>query len=340
MPHPRPLSFLNALILAVFSGLILTWLIPFTPLRSFEVTAILASPDRAFATVLALLSIFALLAAWRSPEHRKRWLLTALVGLVATALFVGRVWHQGTDGEVPSAANPALRILSWNAQGVAPVEIADRLWREIEHESIDAIVLPETGDAIAEMVSDRLDILGWRHVLFEREATSVLMRNALAQDGQYSLLEGNPPWAGITVAPRQATARTPTFVAVHVQQPSFGNIQIREEHISWVQEACAHDYVIAVGDFNSTLNHLDNATLGQCVDVSASLGAGAAGTWPTWLPHWLGLSIDRAMVSHPYKPTEFGFKVLYHFDTSGQNGWGTGAGADHWPIVVEVPAEK
>ncbi len=57
------------------------------------------------------------------------------------------------------------------------------------------------------------------------------------------------------------------IVAAHVQQLSPGNVAIRNEHVEWVRSVCdGRDYVLAVGDFNSTANHLDGGRIGRCAD--------------------------------------------------------------------------
>ncbi len=57
------------------------------------------------------------------------------------------------------------------------------------------------------------------------------------------------------------------IVAAHVQQLSPGNVAIRNEHVEWVRSVCdGRDYVLAVGDFNST----------------AGASAGAPTTGPSW----------------------------------------------------------
>ena len=62
-------------------------------------------------------------------------------------------------------------------------------------------------------------------------------------------------------------------------------------------------------------------------EVAVAHGAGAASTWPTWLPPWLGISIDRALVGPPLHPGKATVEILRSVDT---------AGADHWPILVTL----
>ena len=164
-----------------------------------------------------------------------------------------------------------------------------------------------------------------------------MVRTSLAARAGYRIVPGNPPWAGLAIQPKNTSAVTPTIVGVHVQQPSPGNLSVRAEHLSWVQGICdREDYVLAVGDFNATLNHLSQASLGRCRDIGVQHRAGASSTWPTWLQFWWGFSIDRAMVSPPYDEKKTTFEILRDVDTSGVPGWGNGSGADHWPIIVTI----
>ncbi|MFT3889071.1 MAG: endonuclease/exonuclease/phosphatase family protein [Arachnia sp.] len=332
----RYLSVLRTAGWAALAAAAVTFGVAFTPLRAVEGFALLvALPDRLLALGSGVVAVAAGLLARRDRDAWRRWLLLAGVGLVLSAAFAGRVVSQGLANPTPAIPEPGLRILSWNAQGVPPGEIAERAYEVIKPRDVDVLVLPE---GLAEQVSEQLGALGWSHELFDVTGTAALVRSDLARDAGYKVLPGNPPWAGLTVAPEHPTATTPVIVAAHVQQPSPGNVAVRNEHLDWVRSVCEGDYVIAVGDFNSTLNHLDGGRIGRCADVASAVGAGATATWPTWLPSWMGISIDRALVSPPYAPGRFSFEVLYDVDTSGGQGWGMGEGSDHWPILVEAPA--
>ena len=333
----RRVSRLQGTAWAVVLGAGTVWVIALTPLRSTEGFALLvALPGRPMALTLLGLAIGFGWAA-RQEQSRMQWLALSTAALMVCCLFIGRAVAQGLSNAVPAASAPALRALSWNTQGVDPGTIADRVDEVIRERSIDLIVMPE---GLAHRVAENLDHLGWSNLMFRTEETAVIMRADLAREAGYKVISGNPPWAGVAITPTTPTAATPIIVAVHIQQPSPGNVEVRNEHLDWVHSLCdGSDYVLAVGDFNSTVNHLYDRRIGACVDVASSVGAGAASTWPTWLPSWAGISIDRALVSPPYVPELFGFEVLHGFDTSGSDGWGSGRGSDHWPILIEVPGE-
>lgn len=291
--------------------------------------------------VLALVSFFLVLLivglAIRRRFERRRWLVAGIACLLVLTAYIARPLSQGLASQAAVTGKSRVTFMSWNAQGVDPGDIADRVLPVLLERDIDVLVLPETGGAVADTVSEALSLNNWRHTMFEREATSVFIRAELAESEGYELQDGNPPWAGILVSPLSPSLTAPVIVAVHVQQPSFGNLEVRESHLEWIRGVCDRQlYVVAVGDFNATPNHLPEGMLGGCVDVALNNGGGAASTWPTWLPPWLGISLDRMMVGPPYAASDGGFEVLRGFDISGRDGWGTGAGADHWPVVYEL----
>lgn len=318
--------------------LLILWLARWTPLREVEVVAMLVAPDKAIAVSMLLVSLMLVVTgAWMGSKRHGAML--AVGWLVVAAMFGGRAVAQGIMDPAPGQSTASLlTVVSWNAQGVPPQEMMDRLIDVIRERDVDVLVLPETGGSIGEMAAEQLTYLGWSNTPFvSEEATSVFIRSDLARTAGYQLAPGNPPWAGVTVAPEVPSAAAPIIVATHIQQPSPGNLSIRAEHLQWVEQICnTNQYVLAVGDFNSTLNHLDGAQLGKCADIASEHGAGATSTWPTWLPSWLGISIDRAMLSPPDLPGSSTFEVLRNVDTSGVEGWGTGARTEHWPILITI----
>lgn len=292
----------------------------------------LIAPDAVHALVWSMIAVvLATLGIWK----RTRLAVPVVaLALIAGCLFGGRTMAQGLEsGYVETASSAGLRALSWNAAGVDPPDIARRLFTKVEEADVAVVVLPETGDRGAEAVSAELTRLGWNHTLLGTEATSILIDKKLDDDSGYELMEGNPPWAGVAVRPSEPGRSNPVIVATHIQQPSPGNLETRIQHLEWVTQICdVERFVLAMGDFNATLNHLPGARLGGCSDIAAAQGAGAAATWPTWLPAILGISIDRAMVTDAYEPAEASFAVLRDFDTSGRGAFG----ADHWPILVTI----
>ena len=314
--------------------LLLLWFVPWTGLREVEGLAMLVAPDMMIAVLVGFGALLLIgLGVWR---RRRLALLLGVAAVAVASLFGGRAVVQGLDPQ--STTRPgAISVVSWNAQGIPPEEIAARLLPVIEEQQVQIVVLPETGDVIAERVSVEFARLGWKNTWFGPEATSVMVAADLDAVAHYKLVPGNPPWAGITVRAASPSVSTPTIIATHVQQPSPGNLDTLAEHLAWVRQGCdTEPFVLAVGDFNSTLNHLPDGQLGRCSDVAAAHGAGAAATWPGWLPGWLGISIDRGMVGPEYSPSVSSFQVLREMDLSGVEGWGSGRATEHWPILLTL----
>lgn len=304
----------------------LFWLTPLTRLRQWEVFAILVAPDKAIALAVGVVALSALgigiaRTGWRAL------IPVAVAGLFVACLYGGRVLSQGVADPLP-ARRGGLVVLSWNAQDTPPSDIVSAVAPVLHDRNVRVVILPETGSSAGQRVSAGLAELGWGNHYFGPEATGVLIRSDLAEAGGYELVPGNPPWAGLTVAPSTPSVGTPVVLAAHIIQPSLGNVDVRRKQLRWVRRTCRdNEFVLAVGDFNATLNHLPGDRLGACADVAVAQGAGAASTWPTWLPPWLGISIDRALVGPPLGREQAAVEILRGLDT---------AGADHWPILVTL----
>lgn len=331
--------------IVVISGTVLAaallWVVGITPLRTVEGLAMLVAVDVVLGVAVLAIGLVSLWFAVRRKRARRAWTWLVVGSILVAGAFVARPAAQGLSSRSEPMREPVISFLSWNAQGVDPGGIASRVLPVIAERNVAVLVLPETGGAVAQAVSEALRLAGWSHSLFEREATSVFIQSTLAEAKGYRVEDGNPPWAGLQVSPRSPSSSAPVIVAVHVQQPSPGNHAVRESHLQWIEGIC-HDreYVVALGDFNSTPNHLINGGLGRCADVALANGNGAASTWPTWLPAWLGISLDRAMVGPPFAADGMGFEILRSFDVGGSPSWGSGRGADHWPIVLEVTTRE
>ena len=207
----------------------LLWLAPMTRLRQWEVFAILVAPDK----VIALsVGVAALLALGCGIFGRRRRVLipVAIAGLLVSSLYGGRVLVQGVI-DPPPPTQGGLTVLSWNAQDTSPADIVSAIASVVRDRDVEVIILPETGSLAGRRVSDGLRELGWSNEYFGPEATGVLIRSDVAETGGYGLVPGNPPWAGLTVAPATASAGTPVILAAHITQPSLGNVDVRGKQL-------------------------------------------------------------------------------------------------------------
>ncbi|MBP3977012.1 endonuclease/exonuclease/phosphatase family protein [Microbacterium sp. BLY] len=104
----------------------------------------------------------------------------------------------------------------------------------------------------------------------------------------------------------------------------LGKVLARDRPISLCE---GDEYIVIIGDFNTTINSMGGSTLGSCTDVASMHGAGAGATWPTILPPIMGVAIDRFLVGRAYSPAE----ATMHIQRSV-------TGSDHWAITGSIPA--
>lgn len=319
-----------ALLLSAATALLAAgmWLVPYTPLRKLPVFAQAVAVDKGIAVLLLTAGgCVCIGAAARRAKAVSPWV--AGVGLLlVSALFATRVLAQGVgEGSFPDPEN-TFSAIAWNARGEDSLHVAEQLHPLIVDSGAVIVVLPETGWKSGEIVHADLEALGYGSVVFapESTATSVILADELARVGRYRIDETTPPWAGVALLPERPSAATPIIVAPHLQQPSPAEVATWRDHVDWVGSLCELSaFVIVLGDMNSTLNNLGGDHLGGCADVAAATGAGATSTWPTFLPGWLGVSIDRFMVGTGYSASESTFRVVTDVEI---------VETDHWPIQV------
>lgn len=305
------------------------WVLPYSPAAGWPVGAQLVALDKLLTATLVAGAVAAGVAG--AVRRDRRWIVVAAAVTVVAALFAGRVVAMQGVAAGSAPVDGSLVAVSWNADGVSPGEVADTVSGLLDEHGAELVVLPETGWKSGELVRDLLVDLGHDVDVFapQSTATSVILTAELAR--QYRVAEDTPPWAGVELLPTTPSPNLPVIVATHLQQPSPADVQTWQEHLGWVRAACDRTpYVLVLGDMNTTLNHLPGSSLGGCRDVAAAEGAGASSTWPTWLPDWLGVSIDRFMIGSGYTPDDATFMVARDVEL---------AGADHWPIVVSVTTE-
>lgn len=327
-----PLAAGTALCIALAS----VFLLAYTPLRSVAGFTQLVAIDPINAAVL-LSTAAASAVAWvvrrrgRTGSRSPRLLILAAVLLLLGMAFAGRVAMQGVADGDPPAEGSALRIVSWNAGGVDVAQIAEQVDSLVSETDANIVVLPETGWKTAQSVNS--DLASRRHdfVIFDWDgtATSVLMDPDMARAGEYQMDTAHtPPWAGLEVIPAEPSSQFPIIVAAHFQQGSIGSTSTWLAHLAWAAQVCdSSPYVLVVGDTNSTLNQLGQTSIGSCEDVASATHAGAASTWPSWLPASLGLSIDRFLVGPAWDASMQTFQVRRDISEPGQ---------DHWPIVLSL----
>jgi len=134
---------------------------------------------------------------------------------------------------------------------------------------------------------------------------------------------GPRPGQGILVARFDVAGRPFTVIGAHPASPIHPLIVAsRNAELDIIAQlaAAAPGPVVAMGDFNATPW---SAPMRRLVRTSPLRYADlAATTWPTFLPHWLGIKIDHIMLGKG----------------CGVAGYGVGpdVGSDHRPVVATV----
>lgn len=225
-----------------------------------------------------------------------------------------------------------MSFISWNS-GEADIEsVASQLSPMIRDLDADIVVLPEVGWVTGEQVGGLLESQGFPNQTYAPESatTSIFLSNELSERGKYTSDEDTPPWAGVVLRPENVSAATPVIVGVHLQQPGFTSADTWQMHLQWVRGLCEKDeYIVVIGDFNSTINSMGGSTLGSCSDVASAHGAGAGATWPTTLPPIMGIAIDRFYVGSAYSPLEATMRIQRSVTDS-----------DHWAITGSIPVSS
>jgi endonuclease/exonuclease/phosphatase family metal-dependent hydrolase len=294
---------------------------PFAQLIAFRVPLAIA---------LLCVTVIALLTALLG----RRAGLSAGIGAIACLALVvdvGVVLSRGTDG---SDASADLTVLAWNTQGgaVTPATIA----AVVAAAGADVVSLPETDADAARDVVRLLDAEGIRMAADTVHAddarvdipTSVLIADRL---GRYVLdtSAGSTPGLPSGVW-RPVSGEGPVIVAAHPMPPLPSTLAAWREGRAWVAERCGDADVIVAGDLNATADHYAGTGApgffsGRCRDAAAVAGGGAIGTWPTWLPSWLGAPIDHVLAGEAFVVR--GYVVVTSADA---------AGSDHRPVIARL----
>jgi endonuclease/exonuclease/phosphatase (EEP) superfamily protein YafD len=271
--------------------------------------------------ILAILLI--LIAAVVRPARRA--LLPILIAvLLVLVVSGGTILGRGVSNVQPVASAPGeLRVLSWNINGnlVSPETVAT-LAADMK---ANLVVLPQIGPGskakfAAALAQAGLDVEPYPVVTDRTDSTVVFVARAL---GSYRVASetGPQPQRSITLVP--VSGALPTIVALHAAQPTLHGNPTWNAEMRWVAGICDHRGVIAVGDFNGTLDSFGGSALGECQDAATMKGAASVGTWPTAAPTWMAMPLDHLLVSPGWGVSSF--TVLTSEDRSG---------ARHRPIFV------
>ena len=328
---------LAALLLIVFAAavLVLSWPQLFSLHRVAGIAQLTSFRGAATIGAAALLVVLLVLAT-ASRRFRRLGLCLSALALVFILLNAAVLASRGFGGSaLPARAATDLTVVAWNTLGGAPGP--DAIATLAIDFDADIVALPETTEATAKAVAERMTAAGLPMVshtvahghISPSRSTSVLISTTL---GGYHLDEAagsTSTLPSLVMVPDSGTG--PTIVAAHPVAPLPSELQNWNRDLRWLAGACPSGNVILAGDFNATLDHLAGlgttlgTTVGACTDAALRAHSAAVGTWPTGVPALLGAPIDHVMTTKNWKVV--GMRVIENLDA---------AGSDHRPIVARL----
>ena len=328
---------LAALLLIVFAAavLVLSWPQLFS-LHRVAGIAQLASFRGAATFGAAALLVVLLVLATASRRFRRLGLSLSALALVFLLLNAAVLTSRGFGGRaLPARAATDLTVVAWNTLGGAPGP--DAIATLAIDSDADIVALPETTEATAKAVAERMTAAGLPMVshtvahghVSPSRSTSVLISTALGAYHLNRAAGSTSTLPSLVMVPDSGTG--PTIVAAHPVAPLPSELENWNGDLHWLAGACPSGDVILAGDFNATLDHLaglgtaPGTTVGACTDAALRAHSAAVGTWPTGVPALLGAPIDHVMTTKNWRVV--GMRVIEDLDA---------AGSDHRPIVARL----
>lgn len=293
---------------------------------------------RGMASMAAIILVFVFLVVGRIGRWLRR--TTVTLSILLLIFVAANVWIMSTRGFDNADLGPEpkrdITVMTWNTMGgsPAPLAIADLAISS----DADVIALPETSQQTVTSVKAILSASGKEMTVFtnafddvyEAHSTALMISTDL---GSYALAQdlGNTSTAPTLVAvPLDPTA--PTIVAAHVSAPGPGSMEAWRKDIAWLSDMCSATNVIVAGDLNGSIDNFAQTgpgALGSCADAAQVMNAASLGTWPAWMPTFVGAPIDHVMYNGPYLATAF---HVYE-NPAGSRG-------DHRPVIARLTPGK
>ena len=289
---------------------------------------------RGLVSMLAVILIFVLLFIGRIGNWLRR--TTATLSILLTIFIAANTWVLVTRGfdnaDFIEKHNDDITVMTWNTMGgsPAPLAIADLAISS----DADIIALPETTQQTALSVKGILDASGKQMTLltnaydhvYDAHSTALLISSDL---GDYTLaLDVGNTLTAPTLVAMPVTESGLVIVAAHVSAPGPGTMESWRKDIAWLADLCNKPNIIVAGDLNGSIDNFAGTgagALGGCADAAQVMNAAAVGTWPTWVPSFVGAPIDHVMYNGKYLATEF-----HVYDNP------AGSKADHRPVIARL----
>ena len=234
------------------------------------------------------------LAAIPIPRLRPYAASLALPAAAAAVRVLPRTWA----GAPRAGTGQPLTVLAFNA--LARADLVE-LTALIERERPDLVALPEAGPRYRSRLAPLVEGLGYRVIAADNESGSELAGITVLVAGRLGAVRqcpgpaiGNP-----SVELTGGALGSLRFVAVHPVAPAPGMVgRWRRELAAVFRGGADGAPAVVAGDFNASLDHsvLRDATAGWR-DAAAQCGAALVGTWPSFLPRWVGLQIDHVFTT-------------------------------------------
>lgn len=324
----------TALLLATAVLLVLAWPQLFG-VEQWIIVAHVVSLRGLAIVAASILVVVLLLIALVSPLGRSFAAALALFLVLFIGLNGAVVASRGLDnGGFETKGEHDLTVLTWNTLGDSPS--ADSVAQLILEHDADIVTLPETTREFAIEVAEILGRNGhpmWAHTIARDEISKARSTSLLtsADLGTYSFRDDASPTRQLpTLVARPDSGVGPTIIAVHAVAPIPQYLDEWRNDLRVLATLCTGNVIMA-GDFNATLDHFASLAssvdtdFGECRSAAAAGGSGAAGTWPSLLPAFLGAPIDHVMATDGWRVT--GVRVIESHDK---------AGSDHRPVLAQL----
>jgi endonuclease/exonuclease/phosphatase (EEP) superfamily protein YafD len=249
---------------------------------------------------------------WTRPVALPVGLAVLALTLTSGAVAISR----GFADPAPAIATAGqLRILSWNTNDglVDPPAIAALAARM----RATIVVLPDAGIAEeASLYARAFQAADYPMRLQAAPGPSTQLAVYIAAPYSTYYRRAKPgPDTDKTLRITPTSSNLPTILALHAPQPTRHGTAPWNTDLAWVADQCGSGEVIAVGDFNATVDSFGSTTLGHCSDIATAHRAGSVGTWPTAVPPWLGMPIDHVLATPGWHARSF--TVITDEDDSG-----------------------
>ena len=266
----------------------------------------------ALAAAAALTSVLALM----------RLRTAAFLGLLTCALLVAAAapqWYPSGPGAAAGA--PAMRLYSANLW--ARTKDVEALPPAIRAAAPDVVVLIELGDAPAARLDEVLAGYPHRVATPRIDRPSGPARSVIASRLPLKAIADRPDGLHAVAATVSTSDGPVHLLGVHLTRPWPFEEQWGQISQTMALQAIVEDLdgpVVVAGDFNS----VSTGRIGRQVrgDIGLHPAPGFPGTWPSFLPSALGVTID-----HVWATPDLAF--------AGRR-LGEANGSDHRPVVTEI----